>query len=343
MGNPIAGRQHTSYDSNVRTPRQQRVGARAIWLVAVLCGGVASCGSRTGLWGEADDDDDDAVDGGRDAAVDRRVDSSVDTGQDVVPPIDVQPKPDADRTDCPDADATFIYVVNDENQLFSFYPPDLTFKLVGNLVCPGTGSATPFSMAVDRRGVAYVLYNDGKLYRVSTATAACAATSFVPDQESFETFGMGFASDVGGAAEKLYVSDNGSDGVIRGLGSIDTTTFKVDVIGPFGIRIPRSELTGTGDGRLFAFWPDSSKGGNSHLSELSKTTGKVVAQTDLPIGEDNNSFAFAFWGGDFWIFTGVPGLTDVSRFRPSDGTVTVPTTHPSSIVGAGVSTCAPQE
>jgi len=34
--------------------------------------------------------------------------------------------------------------------------------------------------------------------------------------------------------------------------------------------------------------------------------------------------------------------TAVNRYRPSDGTTTMPTTHPSTIVGAGVSTCAPQ-
>ena len=115
-------------------------------------------------------------------------------------------------------------------------------------------------MAVDRRGVAYVLYDDGSLYRVSTATAACTATSFAVGQNGFQTFGMGFASDFGGAAERLYVSDNDFDGTLRGLGFIDTTTFKLSFVGPYGADIRRSELTGTGDGRLFAFWPDNLSG-----------------------------------------------------------------------------------
>jgi hypothetical protein len=315
---------------------------RAIWFAAVLGGAVASCGSRTGLFSEGYGIG--VSTGGPHGFNEAGVEAAViDTGiTDAIPTIDVMPKPDVDRTDCPDADATYIYLVNDANQLFSFYPPDLTFKLVGNLVCPVSGGATPFSMAVDRRGVAYVLYNDGTLFRVSTATAACTPTTYVPGQESFDTFGMGFASDFGGAAERRYVSDNASDGVIRGLGSIDTMTFKLTFIGPYGVPIRRSELTGTGDGRLFAFWPDPAKGGGSHLSELSKATGQIVAQTNLPIGEENDAFAFAYWGGDFWIFTGSGGTTDVSRFRPSDGTTTMPTKHPSTIVGAGVSTCAPQ-
>ena len=67
----------------------------------------------------------------------------------------------------------------------------------------------------------------------------------------------------------------------------------------------------------------------------------MLAQTNLPIGDVNDAFAFAFWGGDFWIFTGMGGPSDVNRFRPADGTTTTPTKHPSTIVGAGVSTCAP--
>jgi hypothetical protein len=312
-------------------------------LALIGCSGAAvtSCGSRTGLW--SDGYGVGTTTNGPHGIGEAGSDGGVDTGHDVVPLIDVMPKPDVDRTGCPDADATYIYVVTEQNELFSFYPPDLAFKLVGNLVCPVAGGATPFSMAVDRRGVAYVLYNDGTLFRVSTATAACTATPFTPNQNGFTTFGMGFASDVGGPAERLYVADNDFDGTLRGLGFIDTKTFVLSAIGPFGVTIRRSELTGTGDGRLFAYWPEPAGGaGGSHLTELNKATGQVVAQTDLPIGLANGAFAFAFWGGDFWIFTSPGGVTDVNRFRPSDGTTTKPTTHPSTIVGAGVSTCAPQ-
>jgi hypothetical protein len=315
--------------------------ARAVWLAAVLGGAVMSCGSRTELFGE-ENPNVGTTSGGPQGRTEAGVDGGIDTGTDGLPTIDVVPKPDVDRTGCPDADATYIYLVTEQNELFSFFPPDLSFKFIGNLVCPVLGSATPFSMAVDRRGVAYVLYSDGTLYRVSTATAACTATTFTPNQNGFDTFGMGFASDFGGPAERLYVSDNDFDGQLLGLGFIDTTTFSLSSIGSFGTTIRRSELTGTGDGRLFAYWPDNLAGGGSHLTELNKATGQVVAQTDLPIGDRNDAFAFAFWGGDFWIFTSAGGTTDVSRFRPTDGTTTMPAKHPSTVVGAGVSTCAPQ-
>ncbi|MEA2752499.1 MAG: hypothetical protein QOI41_6642 [Myxococcales bacterium] len=319
--------------------------ARIVWVAAVLGGAVASCGSRTGLFGEGAGVGT-TTSGGPGGVTEAGIDTGVDgdTGLDVIPPIDVMPKPDVDRTDCPDADATFIYVVTEQQELFSFFPPTLTFKLVGNLVCPVVGNATPFSMAVDRRGVAYVLYSDGNLFRVSTATGACAPTPFAVSQGGFTTFGMGFASDFGGAAERLYISQNVTDmNAPNGLGFIDTNTFQLSFLGLFGIDIPRSELTGTGDGRLFAYWPAANGQPGSHISELNKATGSVLAQTDLAFGSSNDAFAFAFWGGDFWIFTGAQlSPTDVSRFRPADGTTTTPTTHPSTIVGAGVSTCAPQ-
>jgi len=62
---------------------------------------------------------------------------------------------------CPDAGATFVYVVTEEFELMSFYPPTGAFTAIGTLDCPvatnGSGSPfTPFSMAVDKSGIAYV-------------------------------------------------------------------------------------------------------------------------------------------------------------------------------------------
>ena len=136
---------------------------------------------------------------------------------DALPPIDALPPRDADQTDCPDADATLVYVVTDQNELFSFFPPSGTFKQIGRLVCPAPDGTTPFSMAVDRQGVAYVVFNDGRLYRVSTATAACVSTSFRVGQQGFSTFGMGFATDQAGPTERLFIAGDGRGGAARGL------------------------------------------------------------------------------------------------------------------------------
>ena len=44
---------------------------------------------------------------------------------------------------------------------------------------------------------------------------------------------------------------------------------------------------------------------------MNKTTAQVIAKSDLTIARTNDAFAFAFWGGDFWIFTSPGGASDV--------------------------------
>ena len=59
------------------------------------------------------------------------------------------------------------------------------------------------------------------------------------------------------------------------------------------------------------------------------------------------SYAFAHWGGVFYIFqsttdNGGQLTSQVLRFNPVDGTATpVVNNSPYQVVGAGVSTCAP--
>lgn len=332
----------------LQRPRRTRVLA-ALVLALATSGGFLACGSRTALLGgdegatsaTGDDDANGGEGGRRDGA---RKDAE-DT--DALPPIDAGPKPDVDRTDCPDADATLIYVVTSSNELLSFYPPTATFRTIGNLACPGPGN--PFSMAVDRKGIAYVLYtvnarDPSGIFRVSTATGACVATSFVTGQSGFQTFGMGFASNTIGASETLYVaSDERTTGASGRLGSIDVSSFKLTPVGTFQPSLTGAELTGTGAGNLFAFYPANDGSNGSVIGQIDKSTAQVVAADPLPTVDQGNGWAFAFWGGDFWLFTSPGGSgSRVTRYRPSDKTTSVITSFSGEIVGAGVSTCAPQ-
>ena len=99
--------------------------------------------------------------------------------------------PDAGPTenDCPE-DLKQIYVVTEGNDLYRFAPATLTFTRIGTLSCPSSGFATPFSMAVQRNGTAWVLFNDGIIFHVSTKDASCGATAYVPGQNGYTTFGM---------------------------------------------------------------------------------------------------------------------------------------------------------
>jgi hypothetical protein len=298
---------------------------------------LAACGSRTGLGILSADENVDVVTFPHDAAVDAPADARDASSPDALPPIDANRR-DVDRTDCPDADGTLVYLVTSQNELLSFHPPTLAFRGIGNLTCPA-GSATPYSMAVDRRGVAYVLFTDGRVFRVSTATAACTPTPYRPDQLGFHTFGMGFASNTGGPDETLYVAEAQFDQQSRGLGRIEIPGLSLRFIGPFQPRVGRAELTGTPDGRLFVLALEPQQG--ARLAEVDKTNARVIASDALPIATPSSAFAFAHWGGEFWIFTATGSPSQVHRYRLDDRSTTLATTHPSTIVGAGVSTCAP--
>jgi hypothetical protein len=334
----------------MKAPRRRHRSARAHGLArATLLLLLVACGSRTGLWGTDDDVDELEPDGGRDAGheahfIDAR-DQDEEEPDAPLPPIDATPR-DANRTDCPDADATLVYVVTQANELYSFFPTDGSFKFISNLACPTP--TTPFSMAVDRRGVAYVEFEDDGIYRVSTATGACIATSFVPDQHGFKRFGMGFATNTVGPTETLFVSASAdtSGATDLGLARIDPTSLVLDPVGPFFPRdLTSSELTGTGDGRLYAFYTKGGVQGSapSFIGEINTDTAEVVAETAFPTVAQGNGWAFAFWGGDFYMFTGTGGSSTVTRWRPLDDSVTVVANLPSLIVGAGVSTCAPSQ
>ena len=93
---------------------------RAVTVSVLLL--VAACGSRTGLFGDESQDPSltDASSPRPDGPVlvDGQVpDTSPTVDLDALPPIDATPPEDVNRTDCPDADGTLVYVVTSENEL----------------------------------------------------------------------------------------------------------------------------------------------------------------------------------------------------------------------------------
>jgi len=109
--------------------------------------------------------------------------------------------------------------------------------------------------------------------------------------------------------------------------------------------IPGPELTGTGAGQLFGFYtnPDPT-GTGSHIVQIDPSTGVLLMDYPLQVGMPNDAWAFAYWGGVFWVFTSPApgGQTTVTRFDPVTRSETTATTLGATVVGAGVSTCAPQ-
>jgi hypothetical protein len=231
-----------------------------------------------------------------------------------------------------------VFVLAEDRSLYSFNPPSLTFTKKGLLNCDTGG--TPSSMAVDRDGIAWVRHSDSTLWKVSTRDLTCQPTTYKAAAGEFTKFGMGFATETrGGSSEVLYLSDSFGGG----LAKLDTKTLAFTAIGPYtgALAGSKAELTGTGDGKLYGFFVTSP----AQIAEISPTTGAIVETKSLTGVEAGDAWAFSFYGGDFFVYTnavGAVGGSDVTQYKPSDGSVTV--VKPKigfKIVGAGVSTCAP--
>jgi hypothetical protein len=310
---------------------------------------LVACGARTGLVeteptdaGPELDSNRDGVDAPRESALDVGAEGKGEGDAPFDAPFDI-PDDVPVPSDCPDAAATLVYVITMDNKLYSFYPPTFAFSFIGDVACPGTTTDSTFSMAVDRHGIAYVLFDAGNIFRVDTATAACTTLPYVPGQSGFRYFGMGFATNGAGPSETLYIQGDSyydpDSGEAPGLASLDTTDWTVTPIGSATPALAGGELTGTGGGDLFAFFYYPTDTSGSRLGQLDKATGQLTASAFLPdVTIDNNSFAVAFWGGDFYFFTD----GTATRYSPSTGATQIVANLGDDIVGAGVSTCAPE-
>jgi hypothetical protein len=235
---------------------------------------------------------------------------------------------------CAAEGVTFIYLVTADRVVFAFDPEHgFTFANRGTLPCAPGGAQ---SMAVDRTGHAYVESNDFQLFSVSLANlGGCRATPFA--NSGLGRFGMAFSSDTADSGETLFLTGQAYTDANE-LVSVNLGDFQVTERGVFS-NIGDAELTGTGDGRLYAFGVDG-PGGASHLAQVDKQTAAILSDMTLPF-QENAAWAFAWWGGAFYFFTSGGGPSIVRRLDPNTGAVATVANAPGVVVGAGVSTCAP--
>lgn len=307
-------------------------GVRSIYAALGAASLMAACGAKSGLL-ERRPDADVVEDAGGDAIVD--------ASADIEPDVEPDAEPDAAPTLCDDSGPPAVYLITAQSLLYRFDPPSATFLHIGTAFCQT--SSLPFSMGVDRGGTAYVLYRDGHLYKVDTKTAKCQPTAFSAAQLDWTLFGMGFVFDPTGNADTLYVTESSYTWPSKGLAKLDVGTLKLSFIAPYSTPFSSAvELTGTGDGRLFGFGLPAGPQG-SRLAEIDPATGQLLSSVELALGNEDSSFAFAYWGGDFYLFTAPSGAaqSDAHRYRPSDASLTWVGKVNATVVGAGVSTCAP--
>ncbi len=265
-----------------------------------------------------------------------------------------------------------IFVMTHETPatIHSFDPPSLTFTSLLQVDCPDTLDWKVSSMAIDRGYHAWVQWGalaDGpddsyfkRLDRIDLATGVCEPNygqgQVVSDWGG--PLGMAFVSTAEGSdIEQLFFVDKAVN--LYQLGGQTTLGQYYDFKPGEGTSFSGVELTGTGEGRLFNLimnwtpeWDHPCTAQDPcpptvHLGEVNKGDGTAISNTELPnvpaMGISPGGFAFAHWGGRFWIFESLDfGPTEVYEYDPIANEATlVKSDGPDGVVGAGVSTCAP--
>lgn len=233
----------------------------------------------------------------------------------------------------------YIYVMTGNRELHRFDPTNQTFRIIGKLECDDRNRGRPYSMAVARSGTAYVIFEYGHLFQVDTRDASCKKTSLVPGQHGFRKFGMGFTLNDSGQDE-LYISSTEIGGIGYQLGRLDLDAMTISVVGRYDRITGRAELTGNARGELYGAF----EGTPFHIASISPQDASIgyVESLDGASFERGN-FAFATWGGQFYLFAGPGYKSDVFLYDPTIGTTQKIAETGLTIVGAGVSTCAPTE
>jgi hypothetical protein len=164
-------------------------------------------------------------------------------------------------------------------------------------------------------------------------------------QMGFELFGMGYSADALGSAEETLFIGGGevlsmSFDAPASLGSIDDAL----AVSRHGALPSLPELTGTANGDLWGFFPKETP---MVVLELDKSSGAALQTFDVGMigdGGETLSYAFAHWGGRFYIFykSELLGSSQVWALTPDLGSLErILDETGRRIVGAGVSTCAP--
>lgn len=240
------------------------------------------------------------ADAGLDAAPDATADA---------PPLDAPIADSPDECACtPGLHNDAIVVLSDDGSLWSFAPAQNQFAEIAPLPC--ATSKTPFSLAVDQRGLAWILFADDadlRTFDLNQPSAGCTDPGYTPNQASFGLFGMAFSVESAAVrCEKLYLHSYSGSGPfsegpgVGSLGVLDPATLVPSSLA--SIDYDGGELSGSGEGRLFAFAGQTP----AKLVEYDKSSGATLSTTPLTGLSKTNASAFAFFGGAFYFFTEAP-------------------------------------
>lgn len=328
-------------------PRLRRLGR--LFVLASFASLVA-CGSRSSLFGETDDLDDDFIaDGGPDARLldaardtdtadaarrDAELHDASDGGFDAAfdarpPPIDASVA-DADVTGC--VAAPIAHVITSGGQVLRFDPATMIATSIGTAACPPEAGGAR-TMTASRGGTLYVHYTDGNLYAIDAQTLACQKTPFAAGQLGFGTE-INFAVARAAGAERLFVL--GSRPGVHMLASGDLDAMLVTSIGDVALPYNANghEVQGDVYDRLFALSHDGVVG------QIDPATGAVVAEDKIPGYLPILGWALLAWGKELYAFSAGVGTT-VYRYDIASKKVTATARISVPIIGAAAPPCVP--
>jgi hypothetical protein len=329
---------------------------RLRWIISPSLAAIVACGSRSALLVPLEEQAGAPDAGGGRGSYDFKDDGGAGS---VANP---QASPEDAASQKPDG-LPFVYLISEQDELLTFYPPSMTFTTIGTITCPVLHSFVPWSMAIDRSGTAYVLFasttsypSASRLFLVNTGSASCQSTAFAGAPSWFDPmFTLAYVKNDVGDGETLYAAAGNGNPFFTAacmadpgtrLATIDTTTFAISLVGTVRPSRCSPNLTGTSAGGLFGFY--ATTGTESAIGQIDKRTAQLTHESlfeGIPLWGPGGggAWALAFWGGDFYIFT-LPYATSrsvVTRFRPSDGSLVKVGNAPQVIVAASASTRAP--
>ena len=248
------------------------------------------------------------------------------------------------------APASGITLLAGDKDLYRFDPDTWTTAYLGHIDCPDPRFNT---LLVDRQGVLWIGCEGGVVVSVDPDSLTCTRAELDPAELYTTAWGAGFAVDRTGR-EHLFVSPSADVGTSEDFESelvnIDLARMRVQARLPIPESWWRLELTGSGDGRLFAL-VEPFGGGSQRAVELDPTDGSVVRELFSASWPYLGAFDIAYWEGSIYVFRGAPDAegwptveqTAVLRFQlvpfgqlEDLGVLPLP-----SVIGADGTTCAP--
>ena len=245
---------------------------------------------------------------------------------------------------CSDA-AKLVYVVDENNKFSQFDPATKTFMDLGTLparrrrrdaVLDGRRSQRDRVGALQRRRA--VPRRHRRRSRARKPTLGHAATA--------SAVRHGLLDEHGGRHRRHAVRrrrrGRHATSTTSTLATLDTTSFTATTVGTV---TGWPELTGNGNAELWGWFPRTRRHDHAARREDQQDHRRRAHDLQLPTLQGMpTAWAFAFWGGDYWIFLAKDTeivddrLSDRRHERRIKASTPTPTR---TIVGAGVSTCAP--